>query len=71
MKPLAFFKNSLIPLSFVLLTACGGGSDEPQQSGDPDEALTSGISFSNGTLKNGAPPAATNNPGDPFFISAS
>lgn len=61
----------LTTLAFGLISCSGGGGGTNTgvpTSSDPATALTQGISFVGGTLKEGQPPAPTFAPGDPVII---
>lgn len=65
MFPRKTIVSALMAFSLVSCTGDdGGSSDATTKTGDPDDAMTAGISFSGGSVVSGTPPAATNNPGD-------
>jgi len=67
----SLIRSALSLLIVASFTAClDTGSDSESSSPSyaaADQEVTENISFSNGTLIQGAPPAATNNPGDPYL----
>lgn len=56
-------------LTTGLISCGGGGGGDTEDPIEPGEALTKAITITGGTLVDGQPPAATNNPGDPYIVN--